>query len=134
MAIVIAFFVCWAPFQFYRFMVKANRNLFGDYYWDKIWDVAGEQCNVIWQKYICNEIAAKCWNYLDFFIYLGSTINPILYDVVSSRFRAAFIHTFCSSKDHTTEEIPITTYRIARLSNVSQIYRNRLVFSYVNFL
>jgi hypothetical protein len=27
-------------------MVKAQRNLFGDYYWDKIWDVAGEQYNV----------------------------------------------------------------------------------------
>lgn len=78
-AIVITFFICWAPFH-------AQRLLF----------VYGQS----WYNYsIINEVLftiAGC------FYYLSCAINPIIYNVMSHRYRIAFRKTFCcGSKTNT---------------------------------
>jgi len=40
-AIVIAFFVCWAPFHFFRFMVKAKIQLFTEIR-EQVFNVTGK--------------------------------------------------------------------------------------------
>ena len=40
--IVLAFFICWAPFYFFRFMVKSNQTPFNGELRDVVSHVAGE--------------------------------------------------------------------------------------------
>ncbi|XKL61230.1 hypothetical protein PGB90_008287 [Kerria lacca] len=72
-AVVVAFFLCWAPFHAQRLVyLYANRSA---PYYPKINE---------WLYYI-----AGC------FYYFSSTINPILYNLMSVKYRSAFRQTLC---------------------------------------
>ncbi|XP_046394966.1 neuropeptides capa receptor-like [Ischnura elegans] len=71
-AVVIAFFLCWAPFHAQRLLyvyAKDSPN------YEKINE---------WMYYITG-----C------FYYFSSTVNPILYNVMSAKYRMAFLETLC---------------------------------------
>lgn len=74
-AVVIMFFLCWAPFHGQRLLYVYGQE--ADYYPD------------------LNE-----WLYIfsGFLYYFSTTINPILYNLMSLRYRKAFKHTVCCSK------------------------------------
>ncbi|CAH0407059.1 unnamed protein product [Chilo suppressalis] len=76
-AVVVAFFVCWAPFHAQRLVA-----IYGT--------TAMHQAR--------QPIMAKIYNFLTYisgvFYYLSSCINPILYQIMSNKFREAFKHTF----------------------------------------
>ncbi|XP_063991330.1 neuropeptides capa receptor-like [Diachasmimorpha longicaudata] len=74
-AVVIMFFLCWAPFHAQRLLYVYAQE--ADYYPD------------------LNE-----WLYIfsGFLYYFSTTINPILYNLMSLRYRKAFRHTICCSK------------------------------------
>ncbi|CAO1403369.1 unnamed protein product [Diamesa serratosioi] len=76
-AVVITFFVCWAPFH-------AQRLLY--LYRDKIETKSFKILN----QWV---FAVSGWLY-----YVSCTINPILYNVMSHRYRIAFRETLCSRK------------------------------------
>jgi len=71
---VIAFFLCWAPFHTQRLLYTYGQNV--KYF---------PQINQ-WIYYI-----GGC------FYYFGSTVNPILYNVMSVKYRMAFKKTLCGS-------------------------------------
>lgn len=70
--IVITFFISWAPFHAQRLFFVYARNW--EYY------------------YHFNEVL---FTIAGVFYYLSCTINPIIYNVMSHRYRAAFRRTFC---------------------------------------
>ncbi|XP_055676900.1 neuropeptides capa receptor [Lutzomyia longipalpis] len=74
-AVVITFFVCWVPFHAQRLLFLYGRN----------WDYFE----------IVNE-----WLFLSggMLYYISCTINPILYNVMSHRYRIAFKETLCGRK------------------------------------
>lgn len=75
-AIVITFFISWAPFHAQRLVFIYGRN---------------------WSHYYkINEIL---FTIAGVFYYLSCTINPIIYNVMSHRYRAAFRRTFCCEKN-----------------------------------
>lgn len=76
-AVVIAFFVCWAPFH-------AQRLLFVYVSLKRKWT---EKLRTINQDLFS---IAGC------FYYFNSTVNPILYSVMSNRFRVAFREKLCA--------------------------------------
>ncbi|GBP78582.1 Neuropeptides capa receptor [Eumeta japonica] len=71
-AVVIAFFVCWAPFHFQRLFY-----IYG----------AGWPHYHLINEYLFNVAGA--------FYYVSATVNPILYNVMSHRYRIAFKETLC---------------------------------------
>ncbi|KAL1130067.1 hypothetical protein AAG570_013010 [Ranatra chinensis] len=71
-AVVIAFFLCWAPFHAQRLMYLYARN-------SPHYETINE-----WMYYITG-----C------FYYFSSTINPILYNLMSIKYRLAFKQTLC---------------------------------------
>ncbi|XP_033222667.1 neuropeptides capa receptor-like [Belonocnema kinseyi] len=74
-AVVIMFFICWAPFHTQRIFYVYGSN--ADYYPD------------------LNEFL---YIFSGFLYYFSTTVNPILYNVMSSRYRKAFKETlYCSS-------------------------------------
>ncbi|XP_022908055.2 neuropeptides capa receptor-like [Onthophagus taurus] len=73
-AVVVAFFVCWAPFHCQRLLYLHAINW--EYYY-----VANE-----WMFYITGIL-----------YYLSSTLNPILYNVMSARYRKAFRSVLCGN-------------------------------------
>ncbi|XP_032523065.2 neuropeptides capa receptor-like [Danaus plexippus] len=76
-AVVIAFFVCWAPFHFQRlFFIYGS----GVSYYHTI------------NEYLF--LAAGV------FYYISATVNPILYNIMSHRYRIAFKETLCCRKVH----------------------------------
>lgn len=83
--IVITFFISWAPFH-------AQRLVF----------VYGQH----WSNYIT--INEFLFTFAGCFYYLSCAINPIIYNVMSHRYRTAFRQTFCWKK---------TTYRIDQRSS-----------------
>ncbi|XP_054724059.1 neuropeptides capa receptor-like [Uloborus diversus] len=72
-AVVIAFFICWAPFHAQRLLAV--------YVAPEDWTVTLRRANEILYY------AAGC------FYYISSTINPILYTSMSSKYRGAFMST-----------------------------------------
>ncbi|KAG5679782.1 hypothetical protein PVAND_009320 [Polypedilum vanderplanki] len=74
-AVVITFFVCWAPFHAQRLCYLYGRNT--------------EYFNALNQWLF----PLSGWLY-----YISCTINPILYNVMSHRYRIAFRETLCSRK------------------------------------
>ncbi|KFM79479.1 Neuropeptides capa receptor, partial [Stegodyphus mimosarum] len=76
-AVVIAFFVCWAPFH-------AQRLLF---LYVSLYSTWTDTLRLINQNLFT---LAGC------FYYFNSTINPILYSVMSNRFRVAFREKLCA--------------------------------------
>lgn len=71
-AVVIGFFVCWAPFHAQRLLYMHASKI--KYY---------EEINA-WMFYITG-----------IFYYISSTLNPILYNIMSNRYRIAFKEIFC---------------------------------------
>ncbi|CAO1392040.1 unnamed protein product [Diamesa hyperborea] len=74
-AVVITFFVCWAPFHAQRLLYLYGQNI--------------ESFKSLNQWVF----AVSGWLY-----YVSCTINPILYNVMSHRYRIAFRETLCSRK------------------------------------
>ena len=72
MAVVIGFFICWAPFHAQRLLYVYGKNL---------------------PRY--TEINEKMYYITGCFYYFSATINPILYNVMSARYREAFCETLC---------------------------------------
>ncbi|XP_055319684.1 neuropeptides capa receptor-like [Sitodiplosis mosellana] len=75
-AIVITFFISWAPFHAQRLVFVYGRD---------------------WSNYY--EINEMLFTIAGVFYYLSCTINPIIYNVMSHRYRAAFRRTFCCEHD-----------------------------------
>lgn len=72
MAVVVAFFICWAPFQTQRlFAVYGNNKN------DKISN----------QMFILYEVVTYISGIL---YYFSAVVNPILYNIMSNKFRRAF--------------------------------------------
>lgn len=79
-AVVIAFFVCWAPYHTQRLLF-----LYVSLY--------GEWTNTL------KKINQDLFSIAGCFYYFNSTINPILYSVMSNRFRVAFREKLCKDKN-----------------------------------
>ncbi|XP_054709125.1 neuromedin-U receptor 2-like [Uloborus diversus] len=76
-AVVIAFFVCWAPFHAQR-LLFLYVSLYGQ-----------------WTDTL-RHINQNLFTFAGCFYYFNSTINPILYSVMSKRFRVAFRDKLCA--------------------------------------
>lgn len=74
-AVVIAFFICWAPFHAQRLIYIYGQN-------STHYLTINE-----WMFYITGLL-----------YYVSSTVNPILYNVMSNRYRVAFKETLCCGK------------------------------------
>ncbi|THD25714.1 Neuropeptides capa receptor [Fasciola hepatica] len=92
-AIVVSFFICWAPFHLQRILASAGLKM-GWFYVDFIFYLSG------------------C------LYYVSSTVNPILYSLMSARFRRAFKATFCIRKPRTS-----------RLAKVPQNVRLQITYA-----
>lgn len=73
--IVITFFISWAPFHAQRLVFHYGKE---------------------WPTYV--QINEYLFTIGGFFYYLSCAINPIIYNVMSQRYRTAFYHTFCCIK------------------------------------
>ncbi|CAF1686928.1 unnamed protein product, partial [Adineta ricciae] len=102
-AVVIAFFICWAPFHTQRITAFVTRLL------DKA------------NKNITSDAATKFQEILFFasgiLYYLSATVNPLLYNIMSRRYRNSFKRTLCRWRNVS----PKPSYRNGR----SYIYYNR---------
>ncbi|XP_064618343.1 LOW QUALITY PROTEIN: pyrokinin-1 receptor-like [Liolophura sinensis] len=72
-AVVVAFFVCWAPFHAQRFMTLYVKD---------------------WTKTLL-EVQSQLFYVSGLLLYVSSTVNPILYNLMSKRYRQAFRETLC---------------------------------------
>jgi len=87
-AVVFSFFLCWAPFHTQRLLIAISQK------YPKLFE--GRE-DIL---YAVNE---KLYYLTGFFYYLSSTINPIIYNVMSAKYRRAFTATVtncCSKKAH----------------------------------
>ncbi|CAF0906550.1 unnamed protein product [Rotaria sordida] len=88
-AVVIAFFICWAPFHTQRITAFVTRLL------DKA------------NKNITSDAATKFQEILFFasgiLYYLSATVNPVLYNIMSKRYRNSFRRTLCRWKNVSTK-------------------------------
>nr|UQU42802.1 neuropeptides capa receptor [Bemisia tabaci] len=78
-AVVITFFLCWAPFHAQRLMYVYARDT-------KYFSELNE-----WVYYITGGL-----------YYVSSTVNPILYNLMSVKYRNAFKQTLCSINSHSS--------------------------------
>ncbi|KAF2880628.1 hypothetical protein ILUMI_25547, partial [Ignelater luminosus] len=92
-AVVIGFFVCWAPFHAQRLLVIYGRDF--PYY---------HELNA-WMFYITGIL-----------YYFSSTLNPVLYNVMSNRYRNAFKEILCGIKTKHKLLRRSSTFRDTRLS------------------
>ncbi|OXU24051.1 hypothetical protein TSAR_005729 [Trichomalopsis sarcophagae] len=80
-AVVIAFFICWAPFHMQRLIAiygKKNVYTLDRHYWmEQIYLILTYVSGVLY--------------------YVSTTINPILYNIMSNKFREAFMETLARS-------------------------------------
>jgi len=81
-AVVLAFFICWAPFHAQRLLYV----IFYDYGWKFATDDVYAQIN------------EKLFYITGCFYYFSSTVNPILYNVLSVKYRNAFKETLCGRR------------------------------------
>ncbi|XP_052242607.1 pyrokinin-1 receptor-like [Dreissena polymorpha] len=88
LAVVVAFFVCWAPFHAQRLLTVYNTD------WTP--DMLAIQSSLFYVSGVL--------------YFIGSTVNPILYNVMSRRYRLAFLETICKTK-------PVRTYNSKRPTN-----------------
>ncbi|CAH8645563.1 unnamed protein product [Schistosoma bovis] len=97
-AVVVAFFICWAPFHLQRVLTSANVQMTW-FLIDFLFYVSG------------------------FLYYMSATVNPILYSLMSARFRRAFISTF-RIKQTRAEDVsyihPIVSVRIVKINKREQ--------------
>ncbi|KAH8864084.1 Neuropeptides capa receptor [Schistosoma japonicum] len=97
-AVVVAFFICWAPFHLQRVLTSSNVQMTW-FFIDFLFYVSG------------------------FLYYMSATVNPILYSLMSARFRRAFISTF-KIKQKRTEDTscihPIVSTRVIKMNQREQ--------------
>nr|XP_029731357.1 neuropeptide F receptor-like isoform X2 [Aedes albopictus]XP_029731362.1 neuropeptide F receptor-like isoform X2 [Aedes albopictus]XP_029731368.1 neuropeptide F receptor-like isoform X2 [Aedes albopictus] len=74
-AVVITFFVCWAPFHAQRLLFLYARD---------------------WQHF--NTVNTWLFSVAGWLYYVSCTVNPILYNVMSQRYRIAFRETLCGRR------------------------------------
>nr|CAH8871364.1 unnamed protein product [Trichobilharzia regenti] len=94
-AIVVAFFICWAPFHLQRVLTSANVQMTW-FFIDFLFYVSG------------------------FLYYMSATVNPILYSLMSARFRRAFYSTFKikrTRRENSTCRHPTVSTGIIRTNN-----------------
>ncbi|XP_013171387.1 PREDICTED: neuropeptides capa receptor-like [Papilio xuthus] len=118
-AVVVAFFVCWTPFHFQR--------LFYIYGYD------------LPQFHVINE---HLFNVAGALYYVSATVNPILYNVMSARYRTAFHETLLCRKrkrldsrtlDNTCRDtIEFSTYNKSKYKNRDT--RNSIAVNKVDFI
>ncbi|XP_045197537.2 pyrokinin-1 receptor-like isoform X2 [Mercenaria mercenaria] len=75
-AVVVAFFTCWAPFHAQRLLTIYNR---------------------VWTPLLL-DIQSALFYISGVLYFVGSTVNPILYNVMSKRYREAFRETICNCR------------------------------------
>ncbi|XP_071516329.1 neuromedin-U receptor 2-like [Panulirus ornatus] len=104
-AVVAAFFLCWAPFHAQRLLFVIVTG-YGN------WTPSLRTVNT--NFYYCTGI---CY-------YLNSAVNPILYSVMSVRFRMAFRRSLCGGKEWARRQVYLsTTHGHLPLSNNSNILK-----------
>lgn len=81
--IVITFFISWAPFHAQRLVFVYGKH---------------------WPNYI--DINEFLFTIAGCFYYLSCAINPIIYNVMSHRYRIAFRQTFCCKKVYRIDDAP----------------------------
>lgn len=96
--LVIVFGLCWAPFHVDRLV------------WSYIDRLSEDHLKVFENVHI---ISGVCF-------YLSSAINPILYNLMSTRFREMFSHITCYSKRWSTR----SSLQMTQRSTVSEKYPN----------
>ncbi|XP_045593269.1 neuromedin-U receptor 2 [Procambarus clarkii] len=102
-AVVVAFFLCWAPFHAQRLMF-VTITTYGQ------WTPYHRSVNT--KLFYCTGI---CY-------YLNSAVNPILYSVMSVRFRIAFRRSLCGGKAWARKQLYLSnTHGHLHLSNNSNI-------------
>jgi len=87
-AVVFSFFLCWAPFHTQRLLIAISQK------YPRLFEGREDDLMAV------NE---KLYYLTGFFYYLSSTINPIIYNMMSAKYRRAFTATVtncCSKKSH----------------------------------
>ena len=91
--VVIAFFICWCPFHLQRLLsIYLAFDLFVKHqsFFNVLFNISGKKLDLFTS--ICLSIFRLV---LGILFYVSPTINPILYSLLSSKFRRAFVDTFC---------------------------------------
>nr|XP_053639379.1 neuromedin-U receptor 2-like [Cherax quadricarinatus] len=102
-AVVMAFFLCWAPFHAQRLLFVIVTS-YGN-----------------WSAYL-RSVNSKLYYCTGICYYLNSAVNPILYSVMSIRFRIAFRRSLCGGKEWARRQLYLsTTHAHLHLSNNSNI-------------
>ncbi|XP_042243363.1 neuropeptides capa receptor-like [Homarus americanus] len=102
-AVVVAFFVCWAPFHAQRLMFVIVTS-YGK-----------------WTAHL-RSVNTKLYYFTGICYYLNSAVNPILYSVMSVRFRIAFRRSLCGGKEWARRQLYLSnTHGHLHLSNNSNI-------------
>merc|ERR1711934_1028360 len=87
-AVVFSFFLCWAPFHTQRLLIAISQK------YPRLFEGREDDLMAV------NE---KLYYLTGFFYYLSSTINPIIYNLMSVKYRRAFTATVancCGKKAH----------------------------------
>ncbi|XP_049821529.1 pyrokinin-1 receptor-like isoform X2 [Aethina tumida] len=97
-AVVVAFFFCWAPFHAQRLYTIYATNE-GPFHL-KIYEIVTYISGVLF--------------------YMSATVNPILYNIMSIKFREAFMETFakCCGLSHLQHKRPQRSYSVLSRSNI----------------
>ena len=109
-AVVIAFFLCWAPFHAQRlgYVYFKESNIFRTF-----------------NEYLMY-ISGICY-------YISSTINPILYNVMSAKYRQAFRKTLCGLSGQNGQIQQFTGMKARHLSMKLLIYLFKAIKVNVNY-
>ena len=110
-AVVVAFFICWAPFHIQRLLyVYGNKT-------DPTFRIVNEYL----------------FHFSGIAYYMASTINPLLYNLISIKYRAAFKETLCGVRDTNRDTVSTraehVTARITAIrftSNHGSTYINKI--------
>ncbi|CAL4074707.1 unnamed protein product, partial [Meganyctiphanes norvegica] len=102
-AVVVAFFLCWAPFHMQRLFFAIVTTFNG------------------WDYELYKDINDKLFLFTGTFFYLSSAINPVLYSIMSTRFRKALHHTFFGRRGRnrsSKHQYLVGNYRNHRISRI----------------
>ncbi|KAK3098819.1 hypothetical protein FSP39_023369 [Pinctada imbricata] len=105
-AVVVAFFCCWAPFNAQRLMTS--------YIEQKDWTP------------LLMDIQGKLFYISGVLYFVGSTVNPILYNLMSKKFRVAFKRTLCRCCYNVEELMELSGRSVLYSDRSTCLYRNQL--------
>lgn len=112
-AVVVAFFICWAPFHSQRLLAVYAENNKKDKH----------------KLAIVTPVYTALTYISGIFYYLSTTINPLLYNIMSNKFREAFKVTYisnfapksgCKSRGESTKKFIITLYIIDATMSINE--------------